>query len=245
MKKYSVWAKRNKKAARLTIVLSFVALTCLGILTGRLLEGSGVSLSASWLWLALVVYFVALIAYPFRKKPGSYRVAYQYARQKTCDVLLAGSTFLLLICVSNKPSVLFSNHGTLYAAVSIQPVQKDSSGKKYQSLRMFSKTMKDADGKQLKWKERKKLLKQQVKAIRKSADSSAAGKALLIVLSVLIALGLIALIAALACEISCAGSEAAAMVIFIGGTGLVILLLVLAIRAILGKKKKKESVPGT
>jgi hypothetical protein len=58
-------------------------------------------------------------------------------------------------------------------------------------------------------------------------------------LSVVVAIGLIYLVAALACSLSCNGSDAAALIVGIGGAALVAFLLIIAIRAITGKKKKK------
>lgn len=103
--------------------------------------------------------------------------------------------------------------------------------------------MKDANGKQLSWKERKKLLKAQVRAIKKADDLSNGAKVALIFLSALVALGLLFLVAALACDLSCSGSGAAAVLVGLAGTALIALLLVVVIRAILGKKRKKPK-PG-
>ena len=240
MKKYSAWAKHHKQMARVIIISSFVLLTATGLFTGNLLKTMQAELPSYWLWITSGLYFLTVLAYPFRVKKADGKFAYPYYRQKTCDTLLAATTFFLLIYIGNRPSELFNYSGSLHAAVTIVPSKSDSAGKQYQSLRSFSKSMKDADGKLLKWKERKKLLKQQVKSIRGSAISST-GKALLIILAVLIAAGLIAAVVALSCELTCAGSEAAGTIVLIGGAGLVILLLVLAIRGILGKRKRRRA----
>ena len=95
-----------------------------------------------------------------------------------------------------------------------------------------------------KWKERKKLLKEQVRAIKNSKDPSNGGKAVLIILSVLVALLLIGLIASLACRIACGGSDALAVIVVLGGTALVIWLLIRVIRNINRKKiKEPEKAP--
>jgi hypothetical protein len=102
--------------------------------------------------------------------------------------------------------------------------------------------MKDANGNLLKWKERKKLLKVQVRAIKQTEDISKGGQIALIVLSCLVALGLVLLVASLACELSCNGSEGAAVIVGLLGTGLIVFLLVLAIRAITGRKRKAKKM---
>jgi hypothetical protein len=133
---------------------------------------------------------------------------------------------------------IFSTLGAVIPANSTLP--DDSTVKTYKSFTAFSESLKDETGKSLKWKEKKKLLKEQVKGIQKAADLSPEGKIALIILSVLVALGLILLVAALACSLSCGGSSGAAILVGLGGTGLVILLLTLAIKGINGKKKKEE-----
>jgi hypothetical protein len=55
----------------------------------------------------------------------------------------------------------------------------------------------------------------------------------------LIAVGLIGLVAALSCNLSCSGSEAAALLLLIFGTGLIIFLLVKVIKRINDGPKPK------
>ena len=117
---------------------------------------------------------------------------------------------------------------------------KDSSAKTYKSIATFSASLKNENGKTLKWKERKKLLNEQIKGIKSANDMSEGGKIALIFLSVIVALALLYLVAALACEVWCTGSAAAALLVLLGGTALVIFLLVITIRGINGKKKKKQ-----
>ena len=99
--------------------------------------------------------------------------------------------------------------------------------------------MKDENGKMLKWKERKKLLKEQIRGIKKTNELSKGEKVALTILAVLAALGLLFLVASLACNLSCSGSDAAAVIVGLGGGALVIVLLVVAIRAIYNKKRKE------
>ncbi|MGH2564923.1 MAG: hypothetical protein ACRDE5_10435, partial [Ginsengibacter sp.] len=116
---------------------------------------------------------------------------------------------------------------------------KDSIKKSYKSFSEFSASMKDKDGNQLKWKERRKLLKEQVREIKKSNELSKGDKIFLTILSVIIASGLLILVASLACNLSCNGSGAAAVAVGLGGAALIFFLFTLAMRGIHGKKKKK------
>ncbi|MEI9943660.1 MAG: hypothetical protein WDN26_05510, partial [Chitinophagaceae bacterium] len=117
---------------------------------------------------------------------------------------------------------------------------KDSTLSTYKNVAAFTASMKDENGKTLKWKERKKLLKAQVKEIKKSKELSNGAKAGLIILSSIIALGLLALILGLACDLSCSGADGLAILVGVGGTALIVFLLVLTIRSITGKKRKRK-----
>jgi hypothetical protein len=117
-------------------------------------------------------------------------------------------------------------------------IPTDSSVSTYKPLAAFAASMKNEEGKMLKWKERKQLLKEQVKAIKQAKDMSKGAKAALIILSIMVALGLLALVAALACDLSCGGSDTAALLVAVGGTALIVFLLMLTIKAI--NKKSRE-----
>jgi len=240
MKKISLWAKGHKIVARLIIIASFILLTALGIITGSLLNDTGVSISSILLFVFISVYLAAALAYPSKSLKGKkITAAAFYIRQKICDWLLAASTFCMIVFLSNRPDQLFSYTTPLSAAIPVSTAfPKDSTLKTYKPIAAFSASLKDEAGKSLKWKEKKKLLKEQIRAIKKDGDMSNGAKVALIALSVLAALGLLYAVAALACNLSCGGSEGAAVVVMIGGAGVIAFLLIISIRAILGKKKK-------
>jgi hypothetical protein len=119
-------------------------------------------------------------------------------------------------------------------------VPKDST-KTYKSLEEFKKMMKDENGKPLKLKERKKLLKQQIRAIKNADDMSDGGKVALIILCVLLAIVLAYGVAALSCSLSCSGAEGAAVVVAILGAAGIVFLTIFLIRGIVRKSKKSKS----
>ncbi len=242
MKKISLWANRHPWTSRIIIIVSFLVLNVLGFTTGWLLLDSGIYLPFMALLSFALIYATGFIFYPFKNKNGKYRMTVSvYIRQKTCGMLLAGSAFFMCIYAGNQREILFRSSFPFSQAVAgntIIPVK--SPVKTYKTIPAFYKSMKDDHGKMLSWKERKKLLKEQVKAIKHTREISNGGKTALIILSILVALGLIGLVAALSCNLSCEGSGAAAVIVGIGGTGLIIFLLFLAIRGILGKKKNKS-----
>ena len=245
MKQLSVWAKNHKRAARLIIILSFVILTFLGILTGLLLTDLNIILSPTTYFVFSILFCTGLLFYPSKRLRRKYSAHAFYIRQKSCDALLAASTFCMLIFTGNQPEQIFRHFQFANASEfsTIPAIPKDSSLKKYKPINEFSASMKDANGNLLKWKERKKLLKEQVRSVKKNPELSEGGKVALIVLSALVALGLILLVTSLACELSCNGSEGAAVLVGIGGTALIIFLLIITIRGITGKKRRKKTVP--
>ncbi|MGB3153884.1 MAG: hypothetical protein WBB06_04755 [Chitinophagaceae bacterium] len=245
MRKISCWAKDHKWSSRFIIVASFIILNILGIVTGKLLGSLGVSIPVSVLLFFAGLYCVGFIAYPSRTlKSKKLNAAAFYVRQKSCDFLLVGSTFCMIVYMGNHPDRVFQYEQVFNSAIASTPsLLKDSTVKTYKSIADFSASMRDENGKLLKWKERKKLLKEQVRAIQKSDEPSKGGKAVLIILSVLVALLLIGLVASLACSLSCGGSDVFAVIVGIGGTALIVWLLIAVIRSILGKKGKKVKDP--
>jgi hypothetical protein len=247
MKKLSSWAKTHKWPARIIIVTGFILLILLGIITGQLLRDLLVDLPRAVLFLFIGIYLACALLYPV-KKPGAFGGVKQrsYRRQKTCDLLLAGSTFLMVVFLSNKQT-LFPGSTSMAAPVTatLSTLPGDSATRSYKPIKEFSASMKDGNGKMLRWKERKKMLKEQIRAIKHSNEPSPGGKTALIVLSILIALGLIALLAALSCNISCSGSAGLAILVMVLGTGLVIFLLIRIVQRLTGKRKKEIKNPET
>ncbi len=242
LKKISFWAKKHKWPARILILLSFILLTALGVITGRLLRDIQVILPFTAILFIAVLNVAGVLHYPRKKSDGSRQNgSYPYRKQKACDMILASSFFLVAVFLGNHPGHLFNYSSPFTRATAAFPLSlKDSSHHTIKSLTAFSVSMKNADGKLLKWKVRKKLLKEQVRSIRHSKEPSAAGKAVLILLSVIIALGIIGGAGALACNISCNGGPAAlAWIVLICGAALGIFILVILIRGIIGNRKKR------
>lgn len=244
MKKLSYWAKEHKIHARIIIIASFIFLNALAFFTGHSLNQLGIFFLPGFLIGCFFIFLIALIAYPLKKQKGTkVKSSLYYYLQKSCDFILAASTFCMIVYLSNRPENLFQFYPQLKAFVITSP-PKDSTVKHYKSIADFHSSLLDGKGNQLKWKERKKLLKEQVREIKKDNNLSKGEKIALIVLSVLVAAGLILLVAGLSCNLSCSGSDALAAIVGIGGTAVVIFLLIWALRAINGKKRKRKLETG-
>lgn len=244
MKKISLWAKHHPWPARLSIVALYIILNASGIVFGNLLSGSGIQLHPlSWTFLCLL-FFSATLLYPQKESRRIWGAAKYYVRQKAADMVLLLAGFGMTVYLANRNTELFTSQYVQASSIrGIEMPVKDSAVKTYKSLDEFGASMRDENGNKLKWKERKKLLKQQIKAINQADDLSESQRGLLIVLSILLAALALAGIAALACNLSCSGSDAAAIIVAVGGTALVIFLLVRAIRSINRKNKKQVDEP--
>ncbi len=244
MKKISRWAKRNPRSAQITIILSFIILNVLGYFIGRSLNDLGVMIPGAVLTGMILLCGIIILMYP---KRGTNRNASsknsEYYKRKTCEGLMATASFMMMICAANDPSVFWFTSTTANAVSHAPVVPHDSLSKKYKSPLAFAASLKNANGERLHGKEKRKLLKEQIRNIKQSEDLSKGAKAGLIALSILIAAGLLYIVMAIACDLSCTGNDAAAVAVLIGGTGLVVILLLLVLHSITRKKKKKE-IPG-
>lgn len=243
MLKISTWAIHHKWPARLLIAAGSILLNSIGFITGLLFRDIHLIFSPAIAVASLLIAVPALIFYPGKRlkqrmiNPALFHIVY-YARQKTCDFILLFSSFCMIAYLSNHSETLLFNSWGAKAAVASAGntvVAKDTS---LHSLKEFSGMIKDKQGQLLKWKERKKLLKEQTKAIRHSDNLSKGEKIFLIIVSVFIAVGLTLLMAALVCTLACNGSAALAVLVLVGGAALIAFLLSFSIKKIAGKRKK-------
>ena len=241
MKTISYWARTHKATARMLIALFYILLNILGWLTGSLLHDSGIFLSPTALSLTVTIYLAGAVFYPARRgkaKPGS---TIYYFRQKTCDFLLISATFGLIVFTGNRANGIATTT-TVKAAVTNYSVLPEDSVKRHKSVAEFAAAMKDNSGKLVQWKERKKILQQQLTEIKKAPAMTSTERTFLTILFVLLAIGLELGVMALSCSLSCSGSEGAAILVGVGGTALIIFLLVVAIRS-LKKNKTAATTP--
>ncbi len=143
-----------------------------------------------------------------------------------------------LLFLGNRPEYLFKQSLLTIEASATSLLPGDSS-QHYWNPTLFRSMMKDANGKKIKLKERKKLLRQQISAI-KNSSSTDGEKALLIALAIIAALGLMYLVAALSCAIICSDAEFLGLLVLGAGTFLVVFVLIKVIRGITKGKPKEE-----
>ena len=230
MKKLSFWASNNPVKARLFIAFAHILGAVNTIILGVMFYLWDVG-TAFWPMFFLGnVFLLAYVLYPGRKDQNRW-FRYSFVRQKVHDFTLVFSAiFTLALFINNflalpqpTPSpvtgeaMMIVHHNT--------PEVKTKKNLKAEFRAKAKKVRKSmrAEFKQLKkdWKKARKDSREGWK------------KGLLIALTVLVALALAWVIAALSCSIACSGNEALALVVLVVGWGGLVYAGFLLIRRIL------------
>jgi hypothetical protein len=231
MRTLSLWASRNPLPARILIGISHVAFSAIAVWIGLVLylyEYAG----AVWL-IPLIghTFFLLYLIYPHRKKQ-LFSLPHSYIRQKTTEsllVLLYGAILALgthaFVKGLDRDSVseaTFYAHTVALTYTTPEPQWNTREGvwgkmsDRYQSART--------------------LLRYELRTLRQALKKEPADHSLkrdlLILLTILAALGLGYLIVAFSCSLACNGQEGLAWVVLILGWAGVVWLTILAIKEI-------------
>jgi hypothetical protein len=211
MKSLSFWASKNIWSARVFLVFSYLFLIGMVFIVTDIISETGIVLPGFLFPLSIFFYLVAAAAYP-SKRGSRYR---NYFFRKSCDFTLVVCSLLMIMCTLSVNSKTSVSTISVASAANGDPTVKTKKEKK-----------------QIKKEQIKKIraLYKELKAAYKNGPKGT--KALLVVLSSIVAAGLLLLVLGLSCSLSCSGQGGAAVLLGILGTGLVIFLLVLAIRGI-------------
>lgn len=242
MKQLSLWAKSNPWKARLIIIISHLLIVLLAWFTGSEIYGLSDELPGYLKIIFVLVFVIAAFSYPFKKS----QAAYSYAKQKTCDFLLALSTFGMVTGIAASGEISFGSLSPLYASTpsAINNNKKDPTAEQIlESLKYRDKSSLTRVEKRILKNEFKKQLKVWTLA-KISGNKEEGGKAGLLILAIVAAVGLFFLVASLSCSLSCNGSDAAAIVVLLLGTAAIVLGLLAVIRSI-NKKKRNKIEPKT
>ncbi|HZE86037.1 MAG TPA: hypothetical protein VE035_17075 [Puia sp.] len=236
MKHISYWARRHPLQARLAIVLLHLILIPLAFYIGSSLRQLHITIAPPVILLALSLFLVTATFYP---RKGSR----QYWRQKTCDMILCACSFVMISSLGNTDSLspLTAEHS--YGCDAI-PSGKPTAEEILASNPEKGNTHLSRQEKKILKKEFRKQFLAYTKALA-TGDGHGAERALLILLAVVVAVGLIALLAGLACSISCSGSPGLAFVLFFLGTAGIVVLTVISIKAISHIGRRKPADPAS
>ena len=233
MKKFSLWALQHKVVARILIVVCYLLLNLLGWIIGNILYSINIVLSPVFFYLITMVVIGAVLFYPIKKK-SSYKNS--YTRRKISDLLLITATSLFIIYSSNSLNV-HQSINPLNNVFGVSVIRTNTS--KTVNIDNTLAKKKRFNGSK---KDYKKYVQSIVRAIRKKyKDSSRGEKTVLVFLLIVVALFMIFLISALACNIICSGAEALGYIVLIVGIAGVIFGLVKLIQRVKrGPPKKKN-----
>ena len=220
MKQLSYWAKANPRTARFLIVLIYVFLNIAGLIAGSLLWVLGIELTSSFMLMLAITVISLYLIYP--KKAA-------YCKRKVFHALMAVCTFLIITVVGNQ---LHSPNPQVFFVTTTQAVTHLTNSE-HNSTSQPTNIKKE---KRLHKKETRKLLQK----LATKNDRSKAAKIFLIVLTIIVALGLLYLLAALSCTIACSGAEALAVLVAIAGTFGIVFGAIRIIQHILGKERKRK-----
>lgn len=231
MKTISRWASSHSRFAISLIIFLQILLGWLCYQLGILLTEGSWRLPAAIIPVGFAILLLLAFGYPHQQKLAAHR----YAKRKLCDVLiiLIGSVCLTATVnrmdqppVSGGSALAFTRPPTADAI--LHQWKTDPSKKLNRSEKRILR------------KEFTRQLKQLRQSIAKK-DMDATGRVLLIIFTIIMALGAAGLIAALVCSLSCNGSAfAATAVALLGGVGL-ILGTIFIIKAINRKYRKSAT----
>ena len=210
MKSISRWAKNHVPQARILLVLIKTGLWILAIYLGLLITNMGYFTPGWFLYIIAALAAYSFYSYPHRQ----YTKHNFYRKQKTRDFLLGLCAFCIIAGVTNRLDMPLPQSGTIANASSIMHI--GNAAQIITSLEHRNKKTLSRKEKQI----LKKEFFQQVKVYAKATllnDKAAKADSWKIILVIVAMLGLLYLIAGLACSLSCSGSEAAAAVLFILG----------------------------
>jgi hypothetical protein len=237
MRKISLWAKHHRFEAIALLVVIKLLLAVIAFYIGSALLEMNIHIPFIVCIIALIVLVVTALLYPSRRFTGLSKKQF-YIRQKSCDFLVATCSFVMIGTLFNTnltiPGVTISSASNV--VISTSPSAEEILA----SLQYRDKSTLTRQEKRILNQEFKKQIK--VYAIAKiTGNKKGAEKAVFIILTIIVAIGLLALVASLACSLSCNGSDAAAVIVGVLGVAAIIWgTIALVNRISRGPKKKKE-----
>jgi hypothetical protein len=237
MKKLSIWASKNPWKARMFIIFARIVMSGIAFFAGLWLAADEHSITTPLMRLSAGLFLVALVFYPSGRPRKSNYSARLYAGGGAC---IASLLFYTALGNLNAPP----DRAARLSAANLVHVTTASleNGARFR-----------AKSPTLNWKWRQKIhdKKQLLRQTLKAAKGNLSGWQIVgyTVLSLLLVAGLGTLVLFLSCELSCNGHEGAAAVVAIGGTAIIILLVIALWRWAIRRAKRvnaksKGSPPG-
>ena len=241
MYQLSLWARHHVWTTRFLFVVLYLLINLTGWLLGEQLAAVGIHLTQAAFYTGAALLLIGFFAYPL--KSAKKEIRRFYSVQKSCDAALITGTFILILCLAQPqslPPAWLSLSTPAQATEVVTPATEKPAAQQKKSI--FRKLANGA----VQWLGidktiQKKVQKNWHRLQKEYKDSTQGEKIALIILSVLVAIALLSLVGALACDLSCSGSDGAAILVGVLGTGLIIFLLVKVIQRInCGPKSRRQ-----
>lgn len=216
MKKLSLWAKSHPSTAVLLVVLVKMLLLFLACFLGWLFIRASIHLSYLFFIPFCIGAAIAFFLYPPKIKNRKTH----YKQRKWCDFFIALGGFTSMVVMANNGQIFHTENAKALYNVSVSSPLKDSN--------IINK----------KETPRKKIIF--LKHLNKRNEITA-GDAFLIILTIIFGLGLLVLLTALVCDLSCSGNDGMAIMLALVGTAGIIVGSYYVIHRILKKSESNTS----
>jgi len=237
MRKISRWARTHAVSARIIIIVSHFLLVAIAFTLSEQAIPQSIRFSQCWFYIFIVGSLVAALYYP-RGNAGN-KSKWNYAKRKTFDLLVVLFGFCLYFLVAselNQPTTGSWSASAL--TIEKSPYKNPEAERLLKSFREGQRHTFTKQEKRILRQEFNYQLEQYVKA-KITGDKAKQDTTLPIILCCVAAVGLLFLVASLACSLDCGGSATGALLVGVLGTAAVIFGLVMAIKAINRKAQKK------
>lgn len=244
MKKLSYWAKANPEQSRAIIALAHVFTGVNALVLGGLFYFSDFDVSRGPLLIFGNLFFLSFFLYPLKEQASGW-FRNSYMKRKILDFLLVFSAALTLAFGVNHFLSVGEPLSPLPEGKAKLIVHKSYPDKELKSDRDFGSEVSQ------KVRQLRKDIRAELKELKKELKNRDGDgktnliKALLIMLTIGVAVTLGMLVAALACNLSCSGYEGLAVVTLILGWGGIIWLGFIAIKNILRKVGQGRKNPSS
>lgn len=229
----SRWANQHKTKARILLIIAHITWISIAFVIGISLYAFDISFPGATGIIALLGFATSYLSYPDLCRPE--RITRQaYRRKVQKDIVMTMCAFVILL--TGIPKML--DYETVEQNKTM-PVRWMVAGNVKQDV----KTMDNREQKILTGKF-DQVKKQWLRKIKKhdtgESEKVKASQIMLALLMVLLAVGAFYMVGALACNISCAGNEALAVVVFFGGVAGILTGLITGLVSIFRKKPKMK-----
>lgn len=262
MKKITLWAFQHPVVARTLMVILQIILIILMIELAGLLFEYGIQIPFWLFWLTSFLLAVDFLIFYSGKRKWKRMINGKYLIRKANEAFVGAGFAMLVLIFFNRNLAAAGVNAPAWASAFVQETGMTPGNPRLASIRLasiplqpintnvaattattdVSSTTPSATG--ISKKELRKQLRSQLKELRKELrQSDEKDKGWKIFLVIFVGVILVAGLAVLSCTIACNGAEAAAILLFLGGTTLIVFAITRWVQKIKGTGRFKKINP--